>query len=155
MHDPHTSPTPHQISASPSSQQYRVKSTTGSDDKLPPWFDEMLDHIAHPLHHHRLASTDLNKSIVAKRSSSISSIENLHLSLQVPAPSPTRGEWELVGDNETLGGSKVNLLSMAEASPPKRIHPTVSLGRLRKPTMPPHPIKKSPGQVVIILPLDG
>ena len=123
----------------PSSPQSRVQSTAGDDGKLPSWVDEMLDHITHPLHHHRLASADLSKSILAKRSSSMSSIDDLHLSLQLPSPSPTRDEWELVGDNETLGGSKVNLLSMVETPPPKSIRPTVSSGRLRKSTLPARP----------------
>ena len=127
-----------------SSQQSRIRSTVEGEDKLPSWVEEMLDHIAHPLHHHRLASTDLSKSILSKRSSSISSVDNLHLSLQVPSPSPTRSEWELVGDNETLGGSKVNLLSMVEASPAKTIRPAVSLGRPPKSPALPQPQESKP-----------
>ncbi|KAF8320973.1 uncharacterized protein EI90DRAFT_3079749 [Cantharellus anzutake] len=126
-------PTPHSAPPPPPPQS-QLRGEPNGEHRLPSWVDEMLDHIAHPLHHHRLASADLNRAILAKRTASTSSIDNLHLSLQVPSSSPTREDWDLISDNETLGGSKVNLLALGEAAPSDSIHPTSSMSKLRKRT---------------------
>lgn len=89
---------------------------------LPVWVDEILDHIAHPLHHHRLSTGP--KADALDKHASISSLDDLKLELHLPAPSPTRGEWDMIDAPST---TDLPLNQPPPSSPAEKIRKRASL----------------------------
>ena len=68
-----------------------TRTPTNEEEKLPSWVDDLLSNLSHPLH-------VKTRTTSGKFHGRADSVDSLRLELQLPDPTPTGGEWDLIDE---------------------------------------------------------